>query len=78
MSAISVLAFMANHLWQSTVVGVIAAVLALILRENHARIRFWMWVTASIKFLAPMALFATLGGYAHSIRHERLQRPTPN
>jgi bla regulator protein BlaR1 len=50
-----------NHLWQSTVVLLVAWLLTLGLRHNPARIRFAIWMLASIKFLVPFALLAGLG-----------------
>jgi bla regulator protein blaR1 len=37
-------AALANHLWQSTVFAGIAGLLALALRKNHARTRYWLWL----------------------------------
>ncbi len=42
---------MANHLWQSTLFALLAAVLALALRKNQARVRHHLWLAASLKFL---------------------------
>ena len=50
-----------NHLWQSTVVLLIAWLLTVILRRNPARVRYAIWMLASIKFLVPFALLANLG-----------------
>lgn len=52
-----------NHLWQSTVFATVAALLAFVLRKNHARTRYWLWFAASVKFLVPFTLLATLGSY---------------
>ena len=52
-----------NHLWQSSVVTAVAALLALALRDHPARVRFWVWTAASLKFLVPLALLATLGNH---------------
>jgi uncharacterized protein (TIGR03435 family) len=52
---------LANHLWQSTVFAGIAGLLTLALRENHARTRYWLWLTASAKFLIPFSLLAAVG-----------------
>ena len=43
----------ANHLWQSTLFAGAAGLLTLILRKNPARVRHWIWVAASLKFLVP-------------------------
>jgi beta-lactamase regulating signal transducer with metallopeptidase domain len=50
-----------DHLWQSTLVAGLAALLALSLRNNSARVRFWLWFAASFKFLIPFAALAALG-----------------
>lgn len=52
----------ANHLWQSTVFGGAAALLALALRGNRPQVRFWIWMSASLKFLLPLAFLISLGG----------------
>src|SRR5262245_39312482 len=62
MTTVGFLTPLANHLWQSTIVAAIAAVLALVLRKNDARIRFWIWLTPSIKFLVPFSFLIALGG----------------
>src|SRR5262245_6610081 len=53
---------MANHLWQSTLFALAAGVLALALRQNRARVRYWLWLAASVKFLVPCVLLIDLGG----------------
>ena len=58
-----------NHLWQSTAVVLIAWLLTLLLRANSARVRYAIWMTASIKFLVPFALLTSLGA--------RWARPNP-
>jgi bla regulator protein BlaR1 len=50
-----------DHLWQSTVVALVAALLTLALRKNHARARYWIWLAASLKFLVPFSWFVALG-----------------
>ena len=51
----------ANHLWQSTLFTGVAGLLTLILRKNPARVRHWIWVAASLKFLVPFSLLVALG-----------------
>jgi bla regulator protein blaR1 len=51
----------ANHLWQSTLFAVMAALLVLVLRKDHARVRYWLWLAASVKFLVPFGWFVALG-----------------
>ena len=52
-----------DHLWQSTVVALVAALLTLALRKNHARARYWIWLAASLKFLVPFSWFVALGNH---------------
>src|SRR6185437_1525219 len=54
-----------NHLWQSTVFAAVAALLTLLLRKNHARVRYGLWLAASLKFLLPFALLVTAGSHLH-------------
>jgi uncharacterized protein (TIGR03435 family) len=58
-----------NHLWQSTLFAAAAGLLTLMLKENGARGRFWLWLAASAKFLLPFALLVAAG--------ERLQTGGP-
>ena len=55
----------ADHLWQSTVFVVLAAVLTLALKENQARVRYWLWLAASLKFLLPFSVLVLLGSRLH-------------
>jgi len=50
-----------NHLWQSTLVAAAAAVLTLALRRHNARIRYLLWLAASLKFLVPFSILISLG-----------------
>src|SRR5262249_23742359 len=52
---------LANHLWQSTIVAGLAAVLALALRKNAARVRYWLWLVPAAKFLFPFSLLVNIG-----------------
>lgn len=56
-----------NHLWQSTVVVGIAWLLTLALRKNPARVRYWVWFAASMKFLLPFSLLMTAGEWLRSL-----------
>jgi uncharacterized protein (TIGR03435 family) len=58
-----------NHLWQSTAVVLVGWLLTLSLRPNPARVRYAIWMIASIKFLVPFALLTSLGA--------RWARPDP-
>ncbi len=50
-----------DHLWQSSLFAGAAGLLTLLLRANAARVRFWLWFAASVKFLLPFAGLAALG-----------------
>ena len=52
-----------NHLWQSTVVLGLAWMLTVLLRRNPARVRYGIWMLASLKFLVPFAFLVSLGEY---------------
>ena len=52
-----------NHLWQSTLFALIAGSLTLLVRRQQARIRYGLWLAASLKFLAPFSLLVSLGNY---------------
>jgi bla regulator protein BlaR1 len=58
-----------NHLWQSTVFAILAAILTLAFRGNKAQVRYWLWFGASLKFLVPFSLLIALGS--------RLEWPVP-
>jgi bla regulator protein blaR1 len=53
----------ANHLWQSTLVALAAGLPILVLGKHHARVRFWVWLAASLKFLVPFSLLVAIGRY---------------
>ena len=50
-----------DHLWQSTLVLLVVGLLAVLLRTNHARTRYWLWLAASLKFLFPFSWLVALG-----------------
>src|SRR6185312_7295535 len=52
---------LADHILQSTVFAAAAGLLTLLLRNNHARTRYWIWLAASVKFLAPFSLLIGIG-----------------
>ena len=53
--------FLINHLWQSTGFALVAALAAFALRNHSPKLRYWAWLAASLKFLAPFALLIGLG-----------------
>jgi uncharacterized protein (TIGR03435 family) len=64
-----------NHLWQSTAVTVVVALLAIALRANHARTRYWLWALASIKFLVPFSLLIAAGQALRPVFSAPIQKP---
>ena len=64
-----------NHLWQSTIFAAAAWLLALALRQNHARVRYRLWMLASVKFLIPFSLLIAAGGYLRSTIAAPISRP---
>lgn len=59
---VSLVPAVANHLWQSTAFVAAAWVLTILLRKNSARVRYGLWLAASIKFLLPFSLLIVVGG----------------
>jgi uncharacterized protein (TIGR03435 family) len=51
-----------NHLWQSTLFAVAVSLLTVALRRHQARIRYWLWLSASVKFFLPFTLLMAFGG----------------
>ncbi len=58
-----------NHLWQSTLFAAVAAMMTLVLQKNQARVRYRLWLAASLKFLIPFSLLISLGGHLARPRH---------
>src|ERR1700680_4480081 len=52
---------LADHLWQTTVFALFAGFLAAACRRNHASVRYWLWFSASVKFLIPFTILVSLG-----------------
>lgn len=50
-----------DHLWQSTVFAGGVWLLTLALRRNPAKVRFRLWMAASLKFFIPFTLLIALG-----------------
>jgi bla regulator protein BlaR1 len=51
----------ANHLWQSTAFALLIAGLAIAFRHNQARVRYALWLSASVKFVIPFAVLMSIG-----------------
>jgi beta-lactamase regulating signal transducer with metallopeptidase domain len=55
--------FIINHLWQSTLCVIAAALLSPVFRKDAAHVRFVIWLAASIKFLIPFSLLLWAGNH---------------
>jgi uncharacterized protein (TIGR03435 family) len=49
-----------NHLWQSTLLCCVVALMMPMLRRNRAAVRHRLWLAASVKFLIPFSLVVSL------------------
>src|ERR1022692_4917149 len=50
-----------NHLWQSTMFAAAVALTSVALRRNSPRLRYWLWLAASVKCLIPFSLMVSMG-----------------
>ena len=50
-----------DHLWQSTLFTAAVWLVARAVRANTARVRYWLWLAASLKFLVPISALVTIG-----------------
>lgn len=66
-----IVSVIADHLWQSTCFGLAAWLLALCVRKDSARVRYWVWFAASLKFLIPLAAFTWIGNHIIVQLHDR-------
>lgn len=57
---------LAQHLWQSTLFALAAGLMTTAFRGNRAQVRYWLWLSASLKFVVPFALLLSIGGYIGS------------
>ena len=55
------IAELTNHLWQSTVFAILVGLTTLAFHRNRAQVRYWLWLSASLKFLLPFSLLMTFG-----------------
>ena len=60
-----------NHLWQSSLFVVLAAALCLLMRKNQARVRYALWMAASLKFLFPLSFLMFAGSQIGGLRPPR-------
>ena len=69
--------FVINHVWQSSCFVPLAGLLAFVLRKNSPKVRYWVWLSASLKFLMPFALLVTLGNLAPRPARDAVSVPAP-
>ena len=69
-------AALVNHLWQSTIVAALALLLTLALKKNEARVRYWVWMAASVKFLLPFSLLMDAGQWVRSMVTAPIAKPS--
>src|ERR1017187_2446829 len=50
-----------THVWQSTLFACVAGLLTAAYRKNRAKVRYWLWFSASLKFFVPFSLLIGLG-----------------
>ncbi|HEY6356847.1 MAG TPA: M56 family metallopeptidase, partial [Vicinamibacterales bacterium] len=55
------MAALTNHLWQSTLVALVAGLLTAAFRHHRAQVRYALWFAASLKFLVPFSALVSLG-----------------
>jgi hypothetical protein len=51
-----------DHLWQSILCLLLAALCVLLMQRNGALVRLWVWRLAAFKFVVPFAFVAKVGG----------------
>ena len=56
---------LANHIWQSTLFAAAVWLLAAAFRRNQARVRYALWMVASLKFLVPFSVLVSVGELIH-------------
>lgn len=65
-------AFLVNHLWQSSCFALLAALVAFLLRDYSPKVRYWVWLSASLKFLIPFAVLVSVGNQVpRPVAHSR-------
>jgi uncharacterized protein (TIGR03435 family) len=69
-----------NHIWQSMLFAVVAGLLTFVFRKNRAQVRYWLWLSSSLKFFVPFSLLIGLASHlqwAPSAREVATQITTP-
>lgn len=68
---------MIGHVWQSTLFAIAAGSLTLAFRKNRAQVRYWLWLSASLKFFIPFALLTSLGSFLEPLAPAARKIATP-
>lgn len=71
------IAELSNHLWQSTLFAILTGPLTRGFRNNRVHVRYWLWFSASLKFLIPFAALLSLGGRVQIPRDTHSARIEP-
>jgi hypothetical protein len=58
-----------THIWQSTLFAAATGLRTLPLKKNPARTRFWVWLTALVKFLVPFGMLVRLIVFRQLMKH---------
>ncbi len=61
------IAAIANHLWHCTLFAILAALITVLLRSYQAKVRYWVWFSASVKFIIPFSVLMSFGAYTASL-----------
>ncbi len=54
---------LANHLWQATLISLVAFGAAGLLKKGPSRARYAVWLIASVKFVLPSAFLVSLAQF---------------
>ncbi len=71
------IAELTDHLWQSTLFALAAALLTLAFRNSRAAVRYGIWLSASLKFLVPFSLLMNAGFHLRPAPHSSPVRAQP-
>lgn len=71
------IASLTNHLWQSTLFALAAALLTLAFRNSRAAVRYWIWLGGSLKFLLPFSILIDAGSHLRPAPHPQAISPAP-
>ncbi len=71
------LAELTNHVWQSTIFATVVWLMTVAFRKNRAQVRYWLWLSASLKFLLPFSLLMSVGSHLEWVPATRKIAATP-